>query len=89
MTCVYFCCPIHASHMVPKKPKGRINFGCPWNKQWSLKEFIQLRHQNIPPNKVLGEVKSPVHGGAEARAGWGRGSERVRAPQTWSLGNVT
>ena len=28
-------------------------------------------------------------GGTEARAGWGRGSERVRAPQTWSLGNVT
>ena len=28
-------------------------------------------------------------GGAEERAGWGRGSERVRAPRTWSLGNVT
>ena len=28
-------------------------------------------------------------GGMEARAGWGRGSERVRAPRTWSLGNVT
>ena len=28
-------------------------------------------------------------GGTEARAGWGRGSERVRAPRTWSLGNVT
>ena len=30
-----------------------------------------------------------VAGGTEVRAGWGRGSERVRAPQTWSLGNVT
>ena len=28
-------------------------------------------------------------GGAEARAGWGRGSEHVHAPRTWSLGNVT
>ena len=28
-------------------------------------------------------------GGAEARAGWGRGSERVHALRTWSLGNVT
>ena len=28
-------------------------------------------------------------GGAEERAGWGRGSERVRVPRTWSLGNVT
>ena len=26
---------------------------------------------------------------AEERAGWGRGSERVRTPRTWCLGNVT
>ena len=28
-------------------------------------------------------------GGAEARAGWGRGSERESAPRTWSLVNLT
>jgi len=33
-----------------------------------------------------GGCRAPL---AAERAGWGRGSERVRAPRTWSLGNVT
>ena len=49
-----------------------------------------LEHR-LPCSRSRGAARRVwgADGGAEERAGWGRGSERVRAPRTWSLGNVT